>query len=67
MGFSFVQGNSLSACLWHGCLAAYFTALLMRWWGRVWRKSLEQSLQERQEAENHILPAVTTTPKVSRT
>jgi hypothetical protein len=65
MGFSFIQGNSLPACLWHGCLAAYFSALLMRWWGRAWRKSLAQSLQEREEAENAVLPAVTT-PKVSR-
>jgi len=66
MGFSFLQGNSLAACLWHGCLAAYPTALLLRWWGRAWRKGLAQSLQEREEAENAVLPAITT-PKVSRT
>jgi hypothetical protein len=38
----------------------------MRWWGRTWRKSLEQSMQEREEAQMDIAPA-TTTPKVSRT
>jgi len=65
MGFSFEEGNSWPVCLWHGCLAAYFTALLMCWWGRAWRKSLVQSLQERQEAENAILPAAITS-KVSR-
>jgi hypothetical protein len=65
MGISLNQGDSLMTCLWHGCLAAYLTALLMRWWGRTWRKSLEQSLHERQEAENAILPSATT-PKVSR-
>jgi hypothetical protein len=63
---SYSRGNAWPACLWHGCLAAYLTALLMRWWGRAWRKSLEQSLQEREQAETAITPAVTT-PKVSRT
>jgi hypothetical protein len=66
MGASFLQGDSLPASFWHGCLAAYFTALLMRWWGRTWRKSLTQSLREREEAENAVLPTITT-PKVSRT
>ena len=65
MGASFLQGNSWPGSFWHGCLAAYCAALLMRWWGRAWRKSLEQSLQEREEAEQNILPAATT-PKVSR-
>ena len=65
MGFSLLQGNSWPAGFWHGCLAAYLTALLLRWWGRAWRKSLAQSLQEREEAENAMLPTITT-PKVSR-
>jgi hypothetical protein len=65
VGASFSQGNPWSACFWHGCLAAYLSALLMRWWGRAWRKSLQQSLQEREEAEHAITPAVVT-PKVSR-
>jgi hypothetical protein len=66
MGFSLIKGNSLPVSLWHGCLAAYVTAMLMRWWGHTWRKSLAQSLQEREEAESAVTPAVTT-PKVSRT
>jgi hypothetical protein len=65
MGFSYLQGNSWPACFWHGCLAAYFAALLMRWWGRAWRKSLEQSLQERELADEALLP-VAITPKTSR-
>jgi hypothetical protein len=65
MGFSLLHGNSWPVCLWHGGLTAYLTALLVRWWGRAWRKSLEQSIQEREEADNAILPA-TTTPNVSR-
>lgn len=66
MGFSLMQGNSWPTSLWHGCLAGYFAALLLRWWGRAWRKGLTQSLQEREEAENAIMPAITT-PKVSKT
>jgi hypothetical protein len=65
MGFSVLQGDSWPECLWHGGLAAYLTALLMRWWGRAWRKSLEQSVQERDEAEDAILPAAST-PNTSR-
>ena len=66
MGFSYSRGNAWPACFWHGCLAAYLTALLMRWWGRAWRKSLEQSLQEREKAEFAIIAPSLTTPKASR-
>jgi len=67
MGSSLCQGNAWPACFCRGCLAAYLTALLLRWWGRAWRKSLEQSLEERENANNSnsILPA-TNTPKVSK-
>jgi hypothetical protein len=66
MGFSLLHGNSWPVCLWHGGLTAYLTALLTRWWGRAWRKNLEQSVQEREAAANDILTTATT-PKVSRT
>jgi hypothetical protein len=65
-GISYLQGTAWPACFWHGCVAAYLSALLMRWWGRVWRKSLEQSVQEREQAQSAIVPT-TNTPKVSRT
>jgi uncharacterized membrane protein YjfL (UPF0719 family) len=66
MGVSLTEGNSLPTSLWHGCLAAYVIALLTRWWGRAWRKSLAQSIHEREEAENTVIPAITN-PKISRT
>ena len=66
MGFSYSRGNALPTCFWHGCLAAYLSAVLMRWWGRAWRKSLEQSLQEREKAEFAIIAPSLATPKVSR-
>jgi len=46
--FSWAEQGSGPACLWHACLAAYVTAVLMRWWGAAWRKGLEESLHERQ-------------------
>jgi len=66
MGFSYYQGSTWPACLWHGCVAAYLSALLMRWWGRVWRTSLAQSVREREQAQETML-TTTNTPKVSRT
>jgi hypothetical protein len=46
--FSWAEQSSGPTCLWHACLAAYVTAVLMRWWGNAWRKSLAQALHERQ-------------------
>jgi hypothetical protein len=66
MGFSYLQGTTWPTSFWHGCVAAYLCALLMRWWGRVWRKSLEQSVLEREQAQDAII-SPTNTPKVSRT
>jgi hypothetical protein len=66
MGSSFIHGADWPASLWRGCVAAYLCALLMRWWGRVWRKSLEQAVQEREQAQDSLVPTVNT-PKPSRT
>jgi len=66
MGFSYLKGTAWPACFWHGCVAAYLSALLMRWWGNVWRKSLEQSIQEREQAQDSMVPT-TNIPKASRT
>jgi hypothetical protein len=66
VGASSLQGDAWATCFWHGCLAAYLTALLMRWWGRAWRTSLQQSLQEREKAEQAMPPAPII-PKPSRT
>ena len=34
--------------LWRACLTAYAAAVLMKWWGNAWRKSLEASIRERE-------------------
>ena len=66
MGISFAQGASWPVCLWHGCVAAYVTALLARWWGQSWRKSLQEALDE---VHDETPPALTklNSPKISKT
>jgi hypothetical protein len=46
--FSWAESSSWPSCLWHACLAAYVTGLLMRWWGNAWMRHLQQSLQDQQ-------------------
>jgi hypothetical protein len=45
--FSWAEESPWPACLWHACLAAYLTAILMRWWGDAWRRGLTEAHQER--------------------
>jgi hypothetical protein len=44
--FSWAQESAWPSCLWHACLAAYLAGLLLRWWGRAWRKNLGMVLSE---------------------
>ena len=44
--FSWIQESPWPSCLWHACLAAYLASLLLRWWGRAWRKNLEKAFAE---------------------
>jgi hypothetical protein len=46
--FSWAEGSPGPACLWHACLAAYLTAILVRWWGQTWRRNLVDAQRERQ-------------------
>ncbi len=47
MGFGLIRGESLPTALVQACIALYVGALLMRWWGRVWMKALQESQRER--------------------
>jgi hypothetical protein len=49
--FSWAEQNPGPTCLWHACLAAYLTALMLRWWGEAWRKNLVNAMRERQAKE----------------
>ena len=48
--FGWIRDNSWSSMLFRACVATYLAGLLLRWWGRVWVKSLEEMLHERQAA-----------------
>jgi hypothetical protein len=52
--FSWAQESSWPSCIWHACLAAYAAGLMLRWWGRAWRKNLEIVLSENQPSASSI-------------
>jgi hypothetical protein len=58
MLFSWAGESPWPACLWHACLTAYLTGLLMRWWGSAWRNNLEAALRERET----LISSVKTSP-----
>lgn len=47
IGFGLVHEQSLPSALVHACVALYIGAMLMRWWGRVWIKALQDAHKER--------------------
>ncbi|MEW6156426.1 MAG: hypothetical protein AB1813_03280 [Verrucomicrobiota bacterium] len=47
VGFGLAQSSGWPSILWRASLAAYVGGLLLRWWGRVWARSLQQAHQER--------------------
>jgi hypothetical protein len=44
------NGSSWPNILWHACAAALVTAMLTRWWGRVWFSGLNDSREQRRHA-----------------
>lgn len=63
-GFSFMEADSGPSILLHGCVTAYVAALLARWWGRSWRKSLDEALTASDVVSGPSFPQ--TTPKISK-
>ena len=50
VGFSWAQGSSWPSVIWRAAIAALLAGMLLRWWGRLWIKCLQESFQERQAA-----------------
>ena len=46
VGFGLMREKSLPSIMLHACVAMYASAMLMRWWGRVWIRSLRRSNEE---------------------
>jgi hypothetical protein len=60
VGCGMANGSSWPNILWHACAAALVTALLTRWWGRVWFTGLRDALEQRRHANR--IPATETKP-----
>jgi hypothetical protein len=48
--FNWSGQSAWPSSLWRACLTAYAAAILMKWWGLAWRKSLHDSIREREAA-----------------
>ena len=49
-GFSWAQGSPWPSVLWRAVIATLLAGILLRWWGRLWIRCLQQSHSERQAA-----------------
>jgi len=47
VGFGLMQEKTMPSIMLHACVATYVSGMLLRWWGRVWIKSVQQANQER--------------------
>jgi len=47
------NGSSWPNLLWHACVAALVTAMLTRWWGRVWFTGLNDAMEQRRHASRN--------------
>jgi hypothetical protein len=45
--FGRLEAAEDSTVLWRSCVAALVAGLLMRWWGQVWVRSIQQAHVER--------------------
>ena len=46
-----IGDKSIEDCFFHGLVAALGAAFLLRWWLRIWIRSLEQTSNENARAE----------------
>jgi hypothetical protein len=64
--FSLVQRESLQACLWHGCLAAFLAGVLLPCLGRVWgTKNPADATSDAQDALDPLL-STSSNPNTSK-
>jgi ribose/xylose/arabinose/galactoside ABC-type transport system permease subunit len=47
VGFGLMQGKTMPSIMLHACVATYASGMLLRWWGRVWIRNVQQANQER--------------------
>ncbi len=56
LGFGLAQESAWPAVLWRASAAALGAGILLRWWGRLWIKSLQQSRRQRSTRPNRPTP-----------
>jgi hypothetical protein len=54
-GFGLAGNTPWPATLWRACAAAFIAAVLTRWWGRVWLKSLSDARHKRRTVRAPLL------------
>ena len=42
------QGSAWPGVLWRSSVAALLAGVVLRWWGKVWARSLQEAQRERQ-------------------
>lgn len=60
--FSWAQGSPWPSVLWRATIATLLAGVLLRWWGRLWIRCLQQSHSERQAALKHRDSSAQPTP-----
>jgi hypothetical protein len=62
LGFSWAQGSPWPSVLWRAAIAALLAGILLRWWGRLWIKCLQDSHRERLAAAKQRASVASTQP-----
>jgi hypothetical protein len=47
ISFGIAQGSAWPAVIWRASVATFLAGVVLRWWGGVWIKSLQQAQRER--------------------
>ena len=51
-GFGLAAENPWATVLWKACAAALASAILTRWWSRVWLQGLRESIENHRAASS---------------
>jgi hypothetical protein len=57
--FGLLQESQWPAVLWRASVAALCAGILLRWWGRLWARSVHMACRERQAEKSGATPALT--------
>jgi hypothetical protein len=64
VGCGMANGSSWPNILWHACATALATAILTRWWGRIWFTGLRDALEQRRHSNRKTSPEAKPAAKV---